>query len=169
MHFIKLPNPWTVSSMASALSVPVHVKIRLCNPATDTPKLALRLVHAGASLIVIHARHVSANRRRAGPAQLDWVRQTIEFLQESGVDKSVRVISNGNVEKIEDCSINIAETGASGLMLGEAILANPTQRTPYFKTFLAQLEACERLEDFAALVQSPELLAAWPNPTDATK
>lgn len=112
--------------MVSALSVPVHVKIRLCNPASDTPKLALRLANAGASLIVIHARHVSANRRRAGPAQLDWVRQTVEFLQESGVDKSVRVISNGNVEKIEDCLINIAETGASGLMLGEAILANPT-------------------------------------------
>ncbi|KIO24906.1 hypothetical protein M407DRAFT_97523 [Tulasnella calospora MUT 4182] len=43
------------------------------------------------------------------------------------------------------------------------------QRTPYFKTFLAQLEVCERLEDFESLLQSPELLAAWPKTTDTTK
>ncbi|KAG8941957.1 hypothetical protein FRC04_003916 [Tulasnella sp. 424] len=115
-----------VSSLAAALSIPVHVKIRLCNPASDTPKLALKLAQSGASVIAIHARHVSANRRRAGPAQLDWVRQTVEFLQESELKNAIKVISNGNVENIEDCSINMAQTGASGLMLGEAILANPT-------------------------------------------
>ncbi|KAG8984559.1 hypothetical protein FRB90_005236 [Tulasnella sp. 427] len=118
-----------ISSLVSALSVPVHAKIRLCNPPSDTPKLALRLAQAGASVITIHARHVSANRRRAGPAYLEWVRKTVEFLKESDLGSSVSVISNGNVEKIDDCRANMDLTGASGLMLGESILANPTYET----------------------------------------
>ena len=63
-----------VSSMSSSLSVPISAKLRLCTPASLTPAFASRLVANGASWITLHARHVSARRRRAGAADLDAVK-----------------------------------------------------------------------------------------------
>lgn len=116
----------TVLALSSTLSVPVHVKIRLCNPASDTPILAVKLAQSGASVIALHARHVAIRRRRGGPAQLDWVAEVIAALKAEGLDSKTKVISNGNVRVFEDCENNLKMTGAEGLMIGEALLENPT-------------------------------------------
>lgn len=39
--------------------------------------------------------------------------------------KGVMVVSNGNVKCFEDCVKNRDETGADGVMVGEALLGNP--------------------------------------------
>jgi tRNA-dihydrouridine synthase 1 len=105
-----------VSSLVAALSVPVHVKIRLCSTASMTPELAVRLARAGASVIALHARHVSARRRRHGPAELQWVTAIREALDNEDL-RTTSVISNGNVRTLTDCTANLQTTGAAGVMV----------------------------------------------------
>ncbi|KAG8928878.1 hypothetical protein FRC02_006373 [Tulasnella sp. 418] len=124
------PKDWPlvgsiVSSLAQSLSVPVHVKIRLCNPPEKTKDLAIKLARAGASVIAIHARFVAPNRRRSGAAQLNWVKDIKLALQAAGLG-STKVLSNGNVRVFEDCQKNLESTGADGIMIGEALLKDPT-------------------------------------------
>ncbi|EIN08317.1 FMN-linked oxidoreductase [Punctularia strigosozonata HHB-11173 SS5] len=109
-----------ISSMSASLSVPVSAKIRLTPDPSLTPVLAERLATSGASWITLHARTVSARRRRHGAADLSWVKAVRE-----AVDPRVPVISNGNVRTFEDMGRNKAETGADGLMVGETLLGNP--------------------------------------------
>ncbi|KII84622.1 hypothetical protein PLICRDRAFT_57589 [Plicaturopsis crispa FD-325 SS-3] len=107
-----------VSAMSHSLAVPVSTKIRLTQPASSTPLLAGRLEHAGASWITLHARHVSAQRRRHGAADLSEVARL-----KGAVD--IPVVSNGNVRTWDDVAKNRATTSADGIMVGEALLGNP--------------------------------------------
>ena len=108
-----------VSSMKKSLSVPISTKLRLCTPTSQTSLLASRLAAQGASWITLHARHVSARRRRAGAADLSVVKDLVE----RGL--GIPVVSNGNVRTWEDIALNRRETGADGVMVGETLLANP--------------------------------------------
>ncbi|TFY53891.1 hypothetical protein EVJ58_g9185 [Rhodofomes roseus] len=107
-----------VSAMSNSLTVPVTAKLRLCQPASTSVHLAQRLEHAGASWITLHARTVSARRRRQGAADLEQVKLLKEAL-------SVPVVSNGNVRTWADVEQNRAYTGAEGIMVGETLLGNP--------------------------------------------
>ncbi|KZV66006.1 FMN-linked oxidoreductase [Peniophora sp. CONT] len=107
-----------VSTLAGGIDIPVLVKLRLCTPTNSTVDLAKRLVKAGASAVALHARHASARRRRQGPAQLDVVKTLVQELD-------VPVISNGNVRTPQDVALNREYTGATGIMVGETLLANP--------------------------------------------
>lgn len=104
--------------MSNSLTVPVSAKLRLCQPASATLDLARRLEHAGASWVTLHARTVSARRRRQGAADLEQIKTLKDNL-------SIPVISNGNVRVWEDVEHNLALTGADGIMVGESLLANP--------------------------------------------
>jgi tRNA-dihydrouridine synthase 1 len=96
----------------------VSAKIRLCQPAPTTAELAERIEAAGASWITLHARTVSARRRRHGAAELTEVARLKDRLR-------VPVISNGNVRVFDDLQANLNLTGADGLMVGETLLGNP--------------------------------------------
>lgn len=109
-----------MSALAASLPVPVSVKLRLTQPASATPLLAARLEGAGASLVAVHARSVSARRRRHGRADLQWVRAVRDALP-----ARTPVVSNGNVRVFADVARNAAETGAEGVMVGETLLGNP--------------------------------------------
>jgi tRNA-dihydrouridine synthase 1 len=111
-----------VSSLSSSLTVPVSTKIRLCTPPELTPKFATRLQHAGSAFITLHARYPSTRRRRHGPAELEHVK----ILKECP-DITIPVVSNGNVRTWEDIERNLEHTGADGVMIGEAFMANPRQ------------------------------------------
>ena len=129
---LQLPSPvgyltldLTVSNLSSNLSIPIHVKLRLCNPPSLTPSLAVLLARAGASVVTLHARHVASRHRRKGAAELKWVQAVKSaILEESGLEDVV-VLSNGNVRTHKDCEKNLRETGADGVMVGEALLGNP--------------------------------------------
>ena len=107
-----------VSGMSHSFNVPVSAKIRLCQPVTKTVDLALRLEAFGASWVTLHARTVSARRRRQGAADLSEVKTLKQALR-------VPVISNGNVRVCSDIQENLAYTGADGIMVGETLLGNP--------------------------------------------
>jgi tRNA-dihydrouridine synthase 1 len=107
-----------VSAMASSLDVPVSAKLRLCQPVDKTKELARRLEAHGASWITLHARTVSARRRRQGPADLSVVKELKSHL-------NIPVISNGNVRTFSDLQANLEYTAADGLMVGETLLDNP--------------------------------------------
>ncbi|KIJ61601.1 hypothetical protein HYDPIDRAFT_176966 [Hydnomerulius pinastri MD-312] len=106
-----------VSAMSHSLAVPSSAKIRLCASA-KTVDLGRLLEHAGASWVTLHARHVSAKRRRQGAADLDAVQELKDAL-------TVPVVSNGNVRTFSDIHDNMAYTRADGAMVGETLLGNP--------------------------------------------
>ncbi|GLB42381.1 putative catalyzes the synthesis of dihydrouridine, a modified base found in the D-loop of most tRNAs [Lyophyllum shimeji] len=107
-----------VSGMAHSFTVPTSVKIRLCQPVEKTVDFAQRLEASGASWLTLHARTVSARRRRQGAADLGEVKRLKEALR-------IPVISNGNVRVWGDISQNLDFTGADGVMVGETLLGNP--------------------------------------------
>lgn len=104
--------------MAQSFTVPVSAKLRLCQPAPRTTEFAQRIEAAGASWITLHARAVSARRRRQGAAELVEVARLKNHLR-------VPVISNGNVRRFDDLQANLDFTSADGLMVGETLLGNP--------------------------------------------
>lgn len=110
--------------MSQSLSVPVSTKIRLCEPSSLTPLLGTRLAAAGSAWITLHARHVNARRRRAGPADLAAVKALKDMLTAEGFTH-VPVLSNGNVGTWGHIIENRKETGADGIMVGESLLDNP--------------------------------------------
>ncbi|KAG1748297.1 FMN-linked oxidoreductase [Suillus paluster] len=138
-----------VSAMSHLLQPPTSVKLRLCpssSPPSSTVEFAALLEHAGASWVTLHARHVSAKRRRQGAANLDVVRAVKTALK-------VPVVSNGNVRTWEDVQKNKAETQADGIMVGETLLGNPCVFTNVVpdpvRISLEYLEICKELHDVA--------------------
>lgn len=104
--------------MSNSFTVPVSAKIRLCQPVGKTIDFAQRLEACGASWITLHARTVSARRRRQGAADLSEIKRLKEALH-------VPVISNGNVRIWDDIKYNLEFTSADGVMVGETLLGNP--------------------------------------------
>ena len=104
--------------MSSSFSVPVTAKLRLCQPSHSTLELSQRLEACGVSWITLHARNVSARRRRQGSANLNEVKRLKGHLQ-------VPIVSNGNVREFSDLLANKEYTGADGIMVGETLLGNP--------------------------------------------
>jgi len=104
--------------MAQSFIVPASVKIRLCQPVEKTVNFAQLIEASGASWITLHARTVSAKRRRQGAANLEIVKQLKEALR-------IPVISNGNVRTWNNVTANLEYTGADGVMVGETLLGNP--------------------------------------------
>lgn len=107
-----------MSALSTSLPVPVSAKLRLCQNAALTPDLGVRLEAAGAAWLTLHARHVSARRRRQGAADLAQVKALKSRVR-------IPVVSNGNVRTWEDVMRNKEDTDADGIMVGETLLANP--------------------------------------------
>ncbi|KAG0696121.1 FMN-linked oxidoreductase [Suillus ampliporus] len=138
-----------VSAMSQLLQPPTSVKLRLCpssSPPSSTVEFSALLEHAGASWVTLHARHVSAKRRRQGAADLDVVRALKTALK-------VPVVSNGNVRTWEDVQRNKDETQADGIMVGETLLGNPCIFANVIpdpvRISLEYLEICKELHDIA--------------------
>ncbi|KAJ3070415.1 hypothetical protein HDU98_006579 [Podochytrium sp. JEL0797] len=109
-----------VQHLSQNLTVPVWCKIRLvAGDKSLTLKLAELLVESGCKLITLHARYPSSTRRRQGKADLNQVRALKLFIP------NIPIVSNGNVQCWDDIPRNLEFTRADGIMVGEAILANP--------------------------------------------
>ncbi|KAG6872703.1 hypothetical protein C0995_007371 [Termitomyces sp. Mi166 len=107
-----------VSAMSHSFIVPTSAKIRLAQPVEKTIDFGQRLEVCGAAWVTLHARTVSARRRRQGAADLDQVKKLKKSLR-------VPVISNGNVREWSHIPENLEYTGANGVMVGETLLGNP--------------------------------------------
>jgi tRNA-dihydrouridine synthase B len=106
-----------VRRLASALSVPLTVKMRLGWENARTFRLIARIVEEnGGALIAIHARTKEQGYRGAA----DW-----DAIGE--VKRSVRipVIGNGDVRTVSDAARMREHTGCDAVMIGRAAIANP--------------------------------------------
>jgi tRNA-dihydrouridine synthase 1 len=135
-----------VSGMSASLVVPVSTKIRLCQPVAQTVDFAQRLEASGSSWITLHARTVSARRRRQGAADLSVVKLLKESLK-------VPIISNGNTRLYDDIRSNLEYTGADGVMVGETLLGNPW--CAVFWSSPARQPSHRHLSIFSSIVPDP--------------
>lgn len=126
--------PQLVSAMSHSFIIPTSVKIRLAQPVEKTVDFAQRLEASGAAWVTLHARTVSARRRRQGAADLDQVKKLKKSLR-------VPVISNGNVREWSNVPQNLEYTGSDGVMVGETLLGNPwsVQDRPFSRSIISNL------------------------------
>jgi nifR3 family TIM-barrel protein len=107
-----------VSAVASAVSVPVTVKMRrgLANGSRSCLELGPRLVEAGAESLTLHPR--SAKQMYTGEADHSLTAELV-----SRVD--VPVIASGDVTSRARAQAILATTGAAAVMVGRAAQGNP--------------------------------------------
>ena len=141
-----------VRAMSTATDLPVACKIRLLPELEHTLSFAKMLERAGCRLLAVHGRlrgDPAQRLRRKGPADLGAIAAV-------KAAATIPVLSNGNVREQSDLLRNLGTTAADGLMVGEALLADPTLFAPP----RAAASQTARVEGFAA--EYLELAAAHP-------
>lgn len=111
-----------VRAMCAATPLPICCKIRLQPVLSYSIEFARLLERAGCRLLAVHGRQrgrPEQRQRRKGPADLEAI---------AAIKRAVScpVLSNGNVRERRDLLANMQTTGADGLMVGEALLNDPT-------------------------------------------
>jgi tRNA-dihydrouridine synthase 1 len=114
-----------VKTLASNISIPVFVKIRLLNTVSETITLCKQLVAAGAALIAVHGRYRVNLVGRDGPGARDGAAHLDQIRDIRTAVSEVPIITNGNVITWSDVQNNMQLTGASGVMSAEGLLDNP--------------------------------------------
>src|SRR5437763_3510417 len=107
-----------VEAVASAVSVPVSVKMRrgLKDGSRDCLEVGPRLVEAGASSLTLHPR--SAQQMYTGEADHTLTGELVERV-------SVPVVASGDVTSRARAQAVLATTGAAAVMVGRAAQGNP--------------------------------------------
>jgi len=107
-----------VSEVASAVSVPVTVKIRLGwdEGEMNAPEIARIAQDAGAALVTVHGR----TRRQMFSGRADWkaIRRVCEAV-------AIPVIANGDIAFPQDVAKALEDSGAAGVMIGRGALGRP--------------------------------------------
>lgn len=107
-----------VSAVASAVSVPVSVKMRrgVENGSRACLELGPRLVEAGASSLTLHPR--SARQMYTGEADHRLTAELVERVD-------VPVVASGDVTTHGKARLLLTQTGAAAVMVGRAAQGNP--------------------------------------------
>lgn len=107
-----------VSSVVSAVPVPVTVKIRSGWDANSINAVEVAKIceSAGASAITVHPR--TRSQLYSGKADLDIIKQVKENL-------SIPVIGNGDIVDIESAKHTLEYTKCDAIMIGRGVLGNP--------------------------------------------
>lgn len=107
-----------VSSVVSAVPIPVTVKIRSGWDfnTINAKEIAMICEEAGASAICVHAR----TRSQGYSGKADW--SIIKQVKDS---VSIPVIGNGDIVDVESAHKMLNETGCDAIMIGRAALGNP--------------------------------------------
>ncbi|MDO4395070.1 MAG: tRNA dihydrouridine synthase DusB [Mycoplasmatota bacterium] len=107
-----------VSSVVSAVPVPVTVKIRSGWDANSINAVEVAKIceSAGASAITVHPR--TRSQLYSGKADLDIIKQVKENL-------SIPVIGNGDIVDIESAKHMLEYTKCDAIMIGRGVLGNP--------------------------------------------
>ena len=105
-----------VSSVKSAVSLPVTVKIRAGWDSVTAPEFAKRMEAAGADMICVHAR----TREQMYSPGVDI--SVIKAVKEA---VSVSVVGNGDIYTAEDALDMMNKTSCNGVMIARGALGNP--------------------------------------------
>ena len=107
-----------VSAVASAVSVPVTVKMRrgLANGSRDALAVGPKLVDAGAASLTLHPR--SAKQMYTGTADHSLTAELVELVD-------VPVVASGDVTSRGRAQELLDETGCAAVMVGRAAQGNP--------------------------------------------
>jgi tRNA-dihydrouridine synthase B len=107
-----------VEAVASAVSVPISVKMRrgLENDARTCVELGPRLVEAGAQTLTLHPR--SARQMYTGEADHSLTAELVETVD-------VPVIASGDITSRAKAQAVLATTGAAAVMVGRGAQGNP--------------------------------------------
>lgn len=116
-----------VQKLATNLRIPVTAKIRIFQDADGNPdqtvtvEFAKALERAGVSVISIHGR--AQHRDKQAEVVTAIIKSVVEAVK-------IPVIANGGVKSREDADALFSETGAAGVMIGQALLKDPTTFDP---------------------------------------
>ncbi len=107
-----------VSSVVSAVNVPVTVKIRSGWDSNhiNAVEVAKVIEKAGASAICVHPR----TRSQGYSGKADW-----NIIKEVKENVSIPVIGNGDIKSPEDAKRMLEETNCDAVMIGRGVLGNP--------------------------------------------
>ena len=107
-----------VSSVVSAVNVPVTVKIRSGWDSNhiNVVEVAKVIEKAGASAICVHPR----TRSQGYSGKADW-----NIIKEVKENVSIPVIGNGDIKSPEDAKRMLEETKCDAVMIGRGVLGNP--------------------------------------------
>ncbi len=107
-----------VSSVVSAVNVPVTVKIRSGWDSNhiNAVEVAKVIEKAGASAICVHPR----TRSQGYSGKADW-----NIIKEVKENVSIPVIGNGDIKSPDDAKRMLEETKCDAVMIGRGVLGNP--------------------------------------------
>lgn len=108
-----------VETLHLNLTIPVCCKIRIFPDINKTLELAQLIEKSGCSLLTVHGRTKEQNKERVGECNWNVIKKIKETLK-------IPVFANGGIECYNDIDRCIKETGVDGVMLGEAILEDPS-------------------------------------------
>lgn len=144
-----------VKNVSEALIVPLFVKVRMLQNDKGQPDVDLtvgfckELERAGAKLITVHGRSVAQDKK--GDVNVECIKRVVEAVR-------IPVVANGGIVTKEQAKEMVEKTGAAGIMVGQALLKNPSVfddklMTPFevcreyleiYKEFGGQFEAARR-------------------------
>ena len=106
-----------VEEISNGINVPLCVKIRMIENDVDiTANFAQQLEKAGAKIITVHAR--SAEQDKSGDINIECIKKIVQSVK-------IPVIANGGIDSKEKAKKILEESGAAGVMIGQALLKNP--------------------------------------------
>lgn len=107
-----------IAAVVEASSVPVTVKMRLgwCPASLNAADLARRAEDAGVAMITVHGR----TRSQFFKGAADWT-----AIASVSAAVSIPVIANGDIGCAASARAALAQSGASGVMIGRASLGKP--------------------------------------------
>jgi len=120
-----LQDEWDlIHSMILAASkvcrVPISCKIRVFPQVCKTIEYAKRLRDAGAGLLTVHGRTREMKGQQTGLADWSQIRAVKESI------KDIPILSNGNIQFIQDIDRCLEETSCDGVMSAEGLLYSPS-------------------------------------------